>query len=40
VKESDSRSTSYIAQDGDRCWEADILPGTTIEQAIDTETGS
>ena len=31
VKESDSRSTSYIAQDGDRCWEADILLGTTIE---------
>jgi hypothetical protein len=27
-------------QYGDRRWEADILPGATIEQAIDTEIGS
>jgi hypothetical protein len=40
VKESDSRSTSQIAQYGDRRWEADILPGATIEQAIDSEIGS
>jgi hypothetical protein len=40
VKESDSRSTRYIAQYGDRCWEADILPAATIEQAIDAEIDS
>jgi hypothetical protein len=40
VKESDSRATRYIAQYGNRCWEADILPAATIEQAIDAEIGS
>jgi hypothetical protein len=40
VKPSDSRAKSYIAQYGDRCWEADILSGATIEQAIDAEIGS
>jgi hypothetical protein len=27
---------SYIASYGNRCWEADVLPGNVIEQAIDT----
>jgi hypothetical protein len=40
VKPSDSRAESYINQYGDRCWEADILPGTTIGQAIDAEIGA
>ena len=40
AKQSDSRSASYIAQYGDRCWEADILPGDVIEQAIDADIGS
>ena len=37
VKASDSRAKSYIAQYGDRCWEADVLPAAVIEQAIDAE---
>jgi hypothetical protein len=37
VKESDSRSRSYIAAYGDRCWETDILPAAVIEQAIEME---
>jgi hypothetical protein len=50
VKDSDSRARSYIAEHrrsaiydpgrGDRCWEADILPPTVIEQAIDAEIRS
>jgi hypothetical protein len=40
VKPSDSRAANYMAQYGDRCWEADILPATTIEQAIDAEINS
>jgi hypothetical protein len=37
VKPSDSRAKSYVAQYGSRCWEVDILPAATIEQAIDFE---
>jgi hypothetical protein len=37
VKPSDSRAKSYIAQHGNRCWEADVLPAAVIEQAIDAE---
>ena len=35
VKPSDSRSERYIAQYGERCWEADILPAATIQQTLD-----
>jgi hypothetical protein len=37
VKPSDSRSNSFVAQYGDRCWEADVLPASVIEQAIDDD---
>ena len=37
VKDTDSRSKTYIAQFGRRCWEADILPARVIEQAIDAD---
>jgi hypothetical protein len=37
VKDSDSRSHSYIGEYGRRCWEADILPAHVIEQAIDDD---
>jgi hypothetical protein len=37
VKPSDSRAKRYIADYGDRCWETDILPAATIEEAIDAE---
>jgi hypothetical protein len=40
VKRSDSRSASYIAQYGDRCWETDILPAAAIEAQIDAEINS
>ena len=40
VKASDSRSASYIAQYGNRCWEADILPGAVIEAALDQDINS
>jgi hypothetical protein len=40
VKPSDSRSRSYIAQYGERCWEVDILPGAVIARAIDAAIGS
>jgi hypothetical protein len=40
VKASDSRSASYIRQYGDRCWEADILPGAVIEAALDADIRS
>ena len=40
VKPSDSRSRRYIAQYGDRCWEADVLPAAVIEAAIDAEIES
>src|SRR5262249_12259770 len=35
VKPSDSRSQTYLAEHGDRCWEVDILPAAVIEQALD-----
>ena len=35
VKPSDSRSARYIELYGERCWEADILPASIIEQALD-----
>ena len=35
VKPSDSRSKTYLAEHGDRCWEVDILPATVIEQELD-----
>ena len=35
VKPGDSRSKSYIAQYGDRCWEADVLSEVTIEAMLD-----
>ena len=34
VKPSDSRARRYVARYGERCWEADILPGSVIRQAI------
>jgi hypothetical protein len=37
VKPSDSRARSYVAEYGGRCWETDILPATTIEQAINEQ---
>jgi hypothetical protein len=37
VKDSDSRSKSYIEQYGDRCWEVDILPGEVIEDRLDQD---
>jgi hypothetical protein len=40
VKLSDSRSARYIEGYGPRCWEADILPGEVIEQALDLDVGS
>jgi hypothetical protein len=35
VKPSDSRSKTYLAEHGDRCWEVDILPATVIEQVLE-----
>jgi len=40
VKPSDSRSQTYIAGHGDRCWEVDILPATIIEQELDAHIHS
>jgi hypothetical protein len=34
VKDSDTRSKSYIEQYGKRCWEVDILPGQVIEDGF------
>lgn len=39
VKVSDSRSKDYIAEYGHRCWEADILPASVIERAINDDIG-
>ena len=39
-KSSDSRSRSYIAEYGDRCWETDILPAADIEAALDADIRS
>src|SRR5262249_12882261 len=35
VKPSDSRAAKYIERYGDRCWEADVLAASVIEQALD-----
>ena len=40
VKPSDSPAAGYIAQYGNRCWEADVLPAAVIEQALDEHIGS
>jgi hypothetical protein len=40
VKDSDTRSKSYIAQYGNRCWEADILPGQVIQDTLDADIRS
>ena len=40
VKVSDSRSKKYIAEHGDRCWEADILPASVIEEALNGDIRS
>jgi hypothetical protein len=40
VKPSDSRAQRYIWQYGARCWETDILPAATIQQALDNHIGS
>ena len=40
VKPSDSRSQTYLAEHGDRCWEVDILPATVIEQELDAHIRS
>jgi hypothetical protein len=40
VKPSDSRSRAFIEQYGDRCWEADVLPASVIEEAIDADIRS
>ena len=34
VKPSDSRTKRYIADYGTTCWEADVLPASVIEAAI------
>jgi hypothetical protein len=40
VKLSDSRAERYIEQYGERCWETDILPASTIEEALDADIRS
>ena len=35
VKPSDSRAEAFVAEYSNHCWEADVLPGTVIEQGID-----
>ena len=37
VKPSDSRAKKFIKDHGRRCWEADVLPASVIEDAIRTE---
>jgi hypothetical protein len=34
VKPSDSRAKAFVAEYGDRCWEADVLPASAIEAAV------
>jgi hypothetical protein len=34
VKPGDARSKAFVAEYGERCWEADVLPAAVIEQAI------
>ena len=40
VKPSDSRSKAFVAEHGNRCWEADVLPASVIEQTIEEEIRS
>jgi hypothetical protein len=40
VKKSDSRSENYIAQYGNACWEADILPASVIAEDLDADVRS
>jgi hypothetical protein len=40
VKPSDSRARKFIAEHGNRCWEADVLPAAVIERAIDRHIAS
>jgi hypothetical protein len=40
VAASDSRAERYIAEHGNVCWEADVLPAAVIEQALDDEVNS
>jgi hypothetical protein len=40
VKEGDTRADSYRDQYGDRCWEADVLPASVIEEALDADIRS
>jgi hypothetical protein len=35
VKPSDSRARAFVAEYGNRCWEADVLPAAVIETAIE-----
>ena len=35
VKPSDSRAAKYVEQYGNRCWEADVLPASDIQAALD-----
>jgi hypothetical protein len=35
VKPSESRTKKFVADYGDRCWEADVLPATIIEDAVE-----
>ena len=35
MKDSDSRAGAYIEEYGRTCWEADVLPASVIEAAID-----
>ena len=37
VKPSDSRTKSYVARYGRRCWEADVLPASVLRDAIAAE---
>jgi hypothetical protein len=40
VKPSDSRAETFIAQYGDRCWEADVLSEAVIQAALDSHIES
>jgi hypothetical protein len=40
VKPSDSRAKAFVAEYGDRCWEADVLPAAVIAQVIDAHVRS
>lgn len=40
VKPSDSRSSRYVEEHGSVCWEADVLPASVIEEALNTDVCS